>query len=121
MSEGLFRVIVTPFAEASLQAYDDYLRLELLSDQAADDWIDIFEEETRSLSFMPGKYPLVQREPWHSEGIHYLPVKGRNIYFWINDELRKVYVTDVVDQRMDQNKRLIESTLAFDQERRSDA
>ena len=116
MNKKQYKVIVTPFAEAALQAYDDYLRLELFADQAADDWIELFGQEAKSLAFMPEKFPPVEKEPWHSEGIHCHPVKGINIYFWINAELGKVYITDVVSQRMNQDKRLIESCLAFYQD-----
>ncbi len=116
MNEKQYKVIVTPFAETALQEYSDYLRLELVSDQAADNWIDLFEREAKSLAYMPEKFPLVEKEPWHSEGIHYHPVKSINIYFWINEERGKVYITDVVNQRMNQDKRLIESILSFYQD-----
>ena len=116
MSEKPYKVIITPFAEASLQQYDDYLRFELYADQAADDWIDLFENSVKELAFFPAKYPLVSNEPWHSEGVHSFPVKGQMIYYWISDERMKVYVMDVVSQRMDQNKRLIESQITFYQE-----
>ena len=96
-----------------MQQYDDYLRLELFADQAADDWLDLFEKEAQSLTFLPDRYPLVAKEPWHSEGIHYHPIKGINIYYWISDERGKVYITDVISQRMNQDKRLIESMLSF--------
>ena len=80
MNEKRYKVIVTPFAEAALQQYDDYLRNELYADQAADDWIDLFENSIRELASFPEKYPLVSNEPWHSEGV---PVKGKRFNAWV--------------------------------------
>ena len=116
MNNKRYKVIVTPFAETALMEYDDYLRCELLSDQAADCWLSLFEKEANSLAFMPERCPLVEREPWHSEGVRYHPVKGINIYFWINTKLEKVYIIDVVNQRMNQDKRLIESYLSLEKD-----
>ena len=101
----------------ALQEYDDYIRLELFTDQAADDWIELFEQEGKALAFMPEKFPLVEKEPWRSEGVRCHPVKSINIYFWINADLGKVYIIDFVSQRMNRDKRLIESWLAFYQDR----
>lgn|GEM_PF-5829867 len=68
MNKKQYKVIVTPFAEAALQAYDDYLRLELFADQAADDWIELFEHEAKSLAFMPKKFPLVEKNHGTAKG-----------------------------------------------------
>ncbi|MBR5344551.1 MAG: type II toxin-antitoxin system RelE/ParE family toxin [Clostridia bacterium] len=115
MSETLYKVVITPFAEAALQATYGYIRLELLAEQAADDWLDLMEREIFNLFCLPGRYPLVRREPWHSEGIHVQPVKGYNIYYWINEEQWKVFVIDVVNHRIQQDKRLTKSTQSFRQ------
>ena len=116
MSEKLYKVIITPFAEAALDAYDEYLRSELFADQAADSWLDAFEQTIISLRSFPEKYQLADREPWRSAGIHMHPVKGQNIYYWISEERQKVYIFDVIGQRMNQDKRLIESLITFYQE-----
>ena len=116
MSETQYKVIITPSAEAALEDYDEYLRYELFADQAADTWIDAFEQEMVSLRTFPGKYQLVDREPWRRAGIRFHPVKGQNVYYWISEERRKVYIIDVIGQRMNQDKRLIESLIAFYQD-----
>ena len=113
MDKKRYKVVVTPFAEAALEQYDDYLRLELFSNQAADARLELFEREAASLSFFPEKHPLMEREPWRSEGVRCRAVKGLNIYFWINGDRMKVYIIDVVSQRMDQDKRLLKALFAF--------
>ena len=113
MSEKQYDVIVTPFAEEALQRIDDRLRIELFAEQAADNWLDRLERTLQELSFLPNRYQLVGREPWYSNGIRYFPFMGYNIYYWVSEDRAKVYVIDVVAQRMDQDKRLIESALEF--------
>ncbi len=113
MREKKYKIIVTPLAEAALEAYDDYLRNELFADQAADSWLDAFEQETISLRTFPEKHQLVEREPWRSAGVRFHPVKGQIVYYWISEERMKVYILDVIGQRMDQDKQLLKSMTAF--------
>ena len=114
MSKRLYEVIITPFAESAMQDCVDYLRFELFSDQAADNWLDMMERAVNDIAFLPVKYPLVDREPWHSSGVRFYVVKGYIIYFWISDEKKIVYLIDVIHQRMDQDKRLFTSVQDFE-------
>ncbi len=113
MCEKQYEVIVTPFAESALQNHDDRLRYELFNEQAADYLLDQMENAIQELSKFPNRYSLVDKEPWQSNGVRFLPYMGYNIYYWVSEERMKVYVIDVVSQKMDQDKRLIESMLAF--------
>ena len=113
MSEKQYEVIVTPFAESALQEQVDYIRNALLADQTADLFLEQMEQSIQELAYLPHRYQLVDREPWHSNSIHCYPFMGYNIYYWVSEERMRVYVTDVISQRMNQDKRLIESTLAY--------
>ena len=113
MSEKRYKITVTPFVEQALQEYDDYLRLEAFDDQAADQWIDAFEREMDGLTTFPAKFRLMNKEPWHSAGVRIRSIKGRNIYYWISEERQKVYVIDVISEKMNQDKRLTESIIAL--------
>jgi toxin ParE1/3/4 len=113
MSEKQYDVIVTPFAESALQDYYDRIRYELLDVQSADNWLDRMEQAIQELSELPYRFSLVPREPWYSNGVRYYPFIGYNIYYWVNEDRIKVYVIDVVCQKMDQDKRLIKSMLAY--------
>ena len=113
MSEKQYEVIVTPFAESALQDYYDHIRYESLDVQTADNWLDRMEQAIQELSELPNRFSLVPREPWYSNGVRYYPFIGYNIYYWLNEERIKVYVIDVICQKVDQDKRLIESMLAY--------
>lgn len=114
MSEKQYEVIVTPFAESSLQDYADSIRYDLLDDETADLFLDRMEQAIRELGYLPYRYTLVTKEPWHSNGIRFFPHIGYNIYYWINEARMRVYVTDVINQKMDQDKRLLKAMIAND-------
>jgi toxin ParE1/3/4 len=120
MSEKQYEVIVTPFAESSLQDYADSIRYDLLDDETADLFLDRMEQAIRELGYLPYRYTLVTKEPWHSNGIRFFPHIGYNIYYWINEARMRVYVTDVINQKMDQDKRLLKAMIANDKVKRED-
>ena len=60
---------------------------------------------------MPRSVALTEEEPWHSYGIHKLPVKNFLVYFWIDEAARKVQVTAVIYGRRDQVRQLSEMSM----------
>ena len=111
---------MTPFAESSLQDYADSIRYDLLDDETADLFLDRMEQAIRELGYLPYRYTLVTKEPWHSNGIRFFPHIGYNIYYWINEARMRVYVTDVINQKMDQDKHLLKAMIANDKVKRED-
>lgn len=55
---------------------------------------------------MPARIPLTQEEPWHSRGIHKMPVGNHLVYFWIDDAHSRVWITAVVYDRRLQREQL---------------
>ena len=113
MGEKQYEVIVTPFAESALLEQADYLRDRFFDDKAADNLLDQMEASIQELAFFPDRYQFVDREPWHSNNVRFYPFMGYNIYYWVNEEKMRVYIIDVISQKMNQDKRLIESLLAY--------
>lgn len=68
--------------------------------------LDALAEEIFSLDQFPYRAPLTKEEPWHSQGVHALPVKNFLIYFWVDEEAKKVQVTGIVYRRRDQRHQL---------------
>ena len=52
-------------------------------------------KEVRSLDFMPARYTLVEREPWHSMQMHQLPVDNFIVYYLVDDKERTVTVARI--------------------------
>ena len=51
---------------------------------------------------MPRRFPLVDEEPWRTEGIHKMTVDNFIVYYWVNDDTETVWITAVVYGRRDQ-------------------
>lgn len=68
--------------------------------------LDTLAEEIFSLDQFPYRAPLTEEEPWHSQGVHALTVKNFLIYFWVDEEAKKVQVMGIVYGRRDQRHQL---------------
>ena len=95
-------VKLTPQAVVQIQETIAYISKALLALDTADAWAERLEKEISALDTMPGRYPLVDREPWKSEGIHKMVVKNFLVYYLIDDEAKTVWITAVVYARRDQ-------------------
>ena len=106
-----YSIRVTPNAVEQIGMIVEYISDTLQVPEAALRWSDFLKKEISKLAEMPGRYRLVEDEPWHSLGIHVFPVKNFVVYFWINEAESTVWVTAVVYQRRDQLGALINMPL----------
>jgi len=90
-----YDVIVTQFAEQSLNEIADYIRIKLHAPVAASNIIKIIGNAIYSLNEFPERVTLTEEEPWKSRGIHKMSVKNYLVYFLILEEQHTVYITDV--------------------------
>lgn len=76
----------------SVDALDDlhviysYIENELLVPEIAAAQLGRIRKEVCSLDFMPERYALVERGPWHSMKMHQLPVDNFIVYYLVDDE-----------------------------------
>ena len=68
--------------------------------------LDTLQEEIASLDQFPNRVPLTEEEPWRSQGIHKFPVKNYLIYFWVDEETKKVQIIGAVYGRKNQRHQL---------------
>ena len=54
-----------------------------------------------SLSQMPKRVPLIEEEPWRSEGVRVRAVRNFLIYFWVNEAEKTVQIIAVIYARRD--------------------
>ena len=106
MVDKTYIVKITTQAEEQLQAIVKYIACELKVPKAALHLLDEIERSISSLSQFPQRVALTEEEPWRSAGIHKMPVKNFLVYFWIDEENRKVQVTAIIYGRRDQIKQL---------------
>ena len=55
---------------------------------------------------IPKRYPLVDKDPFRTEGIRKVIVNKFLVYFWIDEVNRVVQVTAVIYEKRDQVKQL---------------
>lgn len=97
-----YKVKLTNNALGQLKDTIGYISKVLLEPEIARCWSDRIKKEILSLKSMPLRYPLVDEQPWRSEGIHKMVVENFIIYYWVNEETATVWITAVVYGRRDQ-------------------
>ncbi len=63
-----------------------YIANELMVPETASGQISRIRKQIRSLDFMPGRYALVDWEPWHSMGMHQLPVDNFIVFYLVEED-----------------------------------
>ena len=101
-----YTVKVTSQAEEQIQEILHYISHELKAPEAALHLLDTFEDTFTSLALFPQRVSLIAEEPWHTKGIHRLPVKNFLVYFWIDEDNLKVQITAVIYGKRDQLSQL---------------
>lgn len=97
-----YKVKLTDNALYQLKNTIGYISDVLLAPEAAKQWSDRIKNDILSLYQLPSRYPLVDDEPWRSEGIHKMPVENFVVYYWVDNDNATVWVTAVVYGRRDQ-------------------
>ena len=105
-----YRVMLTNHARDGLKATISYISRVLLTPQAAGSWSLRIKKAIKSLDELPHRYPLVEEEPWRTEGIRKMPIDNFIVYFRINEDTATVWITAVVYGKRDQISALRDSS-----------
>lgn len=100
--EKTYTVKITSQAEEQIQEIIYYINHELKAPNAALHLLDTLENSFASLTHFPHRVALIDEEPWHTNGIHRLPVENFLIYFWIDEDNLKVQITAIIYAKRDQ-------------------
>lgn len=95
-------VKITEQAQEQLSDIADYITLECQAPDAALRFLELLENKIAELAQFPHRIALTEEEPWHRYGIHKMPVKNFLVYFWIDEDTRKVQVIAVIYNKRDQ-------------------
>lgn len=101
-----YNVKITSQAENQIQEIIHYITYELKAHEAALHLLDVLEDSFTSLTHFPQRVALIDEEPWHTRGIHRLPVKNFLVYFWIDEANIKVQIIAVIYEKRDQLRQL---------------
>ena len=75
-----YTVKITAQAQEQLREIISYISYTLQAPGTAMKMLDNLEKEISSLDQFPNRVPLTEEEPWHSQGVHKLPVKNYLVY-----------------------------------------
>lgn len=100
MSE--YEIIITEDAAEDLWELRNYIADVLLSPNTALEYVCTIREEIARLACFPARFQPLDDEPWHSRGVRRFLAKNFFVYYWINEETRRVYVMNVIYARRDQ-------------------
>lgn len=78
------RVVYSFTARQDLRDIYEYIAYTLLSPEAAGSTADRIMEAARSLGSLPERNPLYREEPWHSQGVRFVPVKNYLVFYTVN-------------------------------------
>lgn len=70
----IFEIEISDQADADLRNIYEYIAFELQSPENAGGQLDRLEERIMSLDQMPERFREYENEPWHSRGLHIMPV-----------------------------------------------
>lgn len=83
-----FKIQLTQQAENDLRGIYEYIAYELKSPETAAGQLDRLEKNILDLDFMPDRFRLYEKEPWHSRGLRIMPVDNY-LVFYITDHSAK--------------------------------
>lgn len=85
----IFNVVYSSEARQDLRDVYEYIAYELLEPDIAAGQTNRIMKAARSLEQMPMRHRLYEEEPWHSQGLRFLPVDNYLI-FYLPDETNNI-------------------------------
>jgi len=85
----IFNVVYSSEARQDLRDIYEYIAYELLEPDTAAGQTNRIMKAARSLEQMPMRHRLYEEDPWHSQGLRFLPVDNYLI-FYLPDETNNI-------------------------------
>ena len=104
--EERYTIRVTDQAQEQLREIAHYIAYELQAPETALRMLETLETAMNTLSLFPSRIALTEEEPWRSRGVRRMPVKNYLVYFWVDEEAKKVQVFGIIYGRRDQRHQL---------------
>lgn len=105
----VWKVIYTEQAERDLRGIYEYIAFSLLESNIAKNQTRRIMDATAKLTEMPLRFPLYEKEPWHSKGLRVIPVdKYLAFYLPVEDRgtvavIRIMYGSRNIEEQLHQS------------------
>ncbi len=97
-----YKVKITNYAIEQMQEAMTYISKVLREPGIARKWLTKLKQEISDLRTMPQRFPLVDEEPWRTNGIRKMLVDNFIVYYWPDEAGKTVWVAAVIYGRRDQ-------------------
>lgn len=97
---------MTPEAKSDLRGIYEYIAFDLQSIQNASGQFERLEKGIASLTQMPERFRLYEKEPWHSRNLRIMPVDNYMVLYIPDSENKIVTVIRVMYGGRDMDRQL---------------
>lgn len=80
------KIVYTLQAQQDLKNVYEYIAYSLLVPDTAQNIYEQIRKSARSLESMPERNPLYKEEPWHSQGVRFIPIKNYLLFYTVDHE-----------------------------------
>jgi toxin ParE1/3/4 len=105
-----YRVEISRQADADLRSIYEYIAFTLRSPENAIGQINRLEDYIMALEDMPERFRKYAKEPWHSRGMHRMPVDNYLVFYIPDRDTGIVAITRVMYAGRDVSGQLAEYT-----------
>ena len=103
------KIVYTFQARQDLKNIYEYIANSLHAPDTARNMYWQIIQSARSLESMPERNLLYKEEPWHSQGVRFIPVKQYLLFYTVNNETHTVSIVRILYGGMDINHQLEET------------
>ncbi len=101
-----WKVVYTEQAERDLHSIFEYIAISLLEPEIVKNQSRRIMDAVAKLNKMPLRYPLHEKEPWHSKGLRFLPVDNYLVFYLPMETKTTVAVIRIMYGRRDIEEQL---------------
>lgn len=105
----IFNVVYTSEARQDLRDIYEYIAYELLVPDTAAVQTERIMKAARSLEQMPMRHRRYEEEPWHSQGLRFLPVDNYLVFYLPDETNNTVSIIRIMYGGRDVKKQLDET------------
>mgnify|MGYP000886896294 FL=1 len=108
MSE--WKVILAPEFKQEFKDIYSYIAEVLLVPETAKNQVTRILDQVEKLDEMPNRFPLFEKEPWHSRGLRKLIIDNYIVFYYPNEQMQEVVVFHIfyggrnIDELLDKEK-----------------
>ena len=91
-----YKIVLTEQADTDLRGIYEYITFTLLEPRIAVRQLKRIEKAIQSLGEMPNRFRVFEKEPWHSRGLHQMPVANFIVFYILKTEDKTVIIIRVM-------------------------